>query len=136
MLTRGRTCSGQVRVGGRDRASASGELAGGGFGPVRRRRRASDDRSDYDFQLCSDALANRFAQCGQANPEADLLSDHGGHYKHRHLEDVAPELFYWARRWQRGIRREVTIATFGSGGPTSGSRADDWVVLNDREKAR
>jgi hypothetical protein len=61
---------------------------------------ATNDLSDYDFQVASDVLAERFQQLEKADPRTGWRSEHGGHYKHRHLERVAPALHDWAGRWE------------------------------------
>ncbi len=95
----------------------------------------ADDPSDYDLQVASDQLAERFRQAEAANPEIGWRSGHGGHYKHRLLEQVAPALYDWSDRWQDKLGREVTIATFDSRGPAAGLRDSDWKLTEPEEWA-
>ena len=94
----------------------------------------TNELSDYDFQLASDGLAERFQQLEKADPRTGWRSDHGGHYKHRHLESVAPALHAWAGRWEGIFGREVTIATFDRRGPSTGLHDSDWKVIEPEEQ--
>jgi hypothetical protein len=93
---------------------------------------ATNEPSDYGFQVSSDGLAERFRRLEEADPTIGWRSEHGGHYKHRHLEQVAPALHDWAGRWENVLRREVTIATFDHRGPSTGLD-DDWKVIDPEE---
>ncbi|NDU73615.1 hypothetical protein GWI34_13330 [Actinomadura sp. DSM 109109] len=89
---------------------------------------AGDGASDYDFQIASDGLARRFQELEKAAPDVEWRSRHGGHFKHRHLERVAPALHAWAERWENAFDREVTLATFDGRGPATGLQDDDWII--------
>jgi hypothetical protein len=95
---------------------------------------ATDELSDYDVQLSSDTLANRFQQLERDDPDTQWRSDHGGHYKHQHLERVAPALSRWADRWENDLGRDVTIATFDRNGPSTGLHPSDWIMIEPEEE--
>ncbi|MDN3355110.1 hypothetical protein [Actinomadura sp. DC4] len=95
---------------------------------------ATNEPSDYDFQVASDGLADRFQQFEKADPKTGWRSEHGGHYKHRHLERVAPALHDWAGRWEGILGRDVTIATFDHRGPATGLHDSDWKVIELEEQ--
>jgi hypothetical protein len=95
---------------------------------------ATNELSDYDFQVASDGLAERFQQFEKADPKTGWRSEHGGHYKHRHLERVAPSLHDWAGRWEGILGRDVTIATFDHRGPSTGLHDSDWKVIEPEEQ--
>lgn len=101
---------------------------------------ATDEKSDYDMQLSSDTLADRFRQEEQNDPTTKWRSDHGGHFKHQHLERLAPALSGWASRWENTFGRDVTIATFDGNGPGDGLHPSDWILptrtKEDEERAR
>jgi hypothetical protein len=94
---------------------------------------ATNELSDYDFQVASDDLAHRFQQLEMEDPATGWRSENGGHYKHRHLERVAPALHEWAGRWEGILGREVTIATFDHRGPSTGLHDSDWKVIEPEE---
>jgi hypothetical protein len=96
---------------------------------------ATNEPSDYGFQLSSDDLAERFRGLEKSDPTIGWRSEHGGHYKHRHLEQVAPALHDWAGRWEDVLRRDVTIATFDRRGPSTDLDDDDWKVIDPEEQA-
>ena len=91
-------------------------------------------KSDYDFQLASDDLADRFGEQEKSDPTREWRSSHGGHYKHRDLKDVAPALYDWSKRWESAFGREVTIATFDHLGPSTGLHDNDWKVIESEEQ--
>ncbi|MGW2308939.1 hypothetical protein [Actinomadura luteofluorescens] len=94
---------------------------------------ATDEASDYDFQIASDGLAGRFQELQKVAPDVEWRSQHGGHFKHRHLEQAAPALYDWAERWESTFDREVTLATFDAKGPASGLNHDDWMIIKPEE---
>lgn len=95
---------------------------------------ATNELSGYDFQIASDGLADRFGQLEKADPKTGWRSEHGGHYKHRQLERVAPALHDWAGRWESILGRDVTIATFDHRGPSTGLHDSDWKVIEPEEE--
>jgi hypothetical protein len=95
---------------------------------------ATNESSGYDFQVASDGLAGRFQQLEREDPATGWRSAHGGHYKHRHLERVAPALHEWAGRWDGVLGRDVTIATFDRRGPSTGLHDSDWKVIEPEER--
>lgn len=94
----------------------------------------SNDLSDYDFHFVSDGLAERFRQLEKSEQATGWRSEHGGHYKHRHLERVAPALHDWAGRWEGILGRDVTIATFDHRGPSTVLHDSDWQVIEPEEQ--
>ncbi len=89
-----------------------------------------DTPSDYDFQVSSDRLAVAMDAYGRQYNLDDLISSHGGHFKHMYVVSVFPALGEWAEKWTGDSRREVNIASFSGGGPVGASRfrAEDWII--------
>jgi len=87
--------------------------------------------SDYDIQLSSDTLAGRMDDYAQQHPEQDIVSSHGGHYKHEYVVTLFIELGTWSERWSSRTGRDVNIASFPGTGPNGISRFsdNDWVVI-------
>jgi len=92
----------------------------------------SRETSDYDFQLASDDLAQRFERYAAQKgiPRNDLISKKGGHYRQNYLEEVAPALFTWMDVCGRVTGRVVNIASFESSGPMGMTAFSilDWVI--------
>jgi len=88
-------------------------------------------RSDYDIQVSSDTLAERMAAYLLQYPNRQVISPHGGHYRHEYVVELFPALDVWAQTWAEITGRDVNIAGFAGQGPVgpSGFREDDWVVI-------
>jgi len=102
----------------------------------------STEPSDYDIQLSSDALATRMQDYVLQYPDEaeNVVSPHGGHYRHEYVIKLFPELGEWAETWAQATGRDVNIAAFAGKGSAGSSRfADnDWrvVVPPDREEGQ
>ncbi|WP_406312619.1 hypothetical protein OHA77_29230 [Streptosporangium sp. NBC_01639] len=84
--------------------------------------------SDYDFQLSSDVLAERFKCFGEANPGVNVHTK-GDWYNPYLLDRVAPKLNDWVKRWEEAAGRWVSIATYDRAYLERTAQPDDWVVL-------
>ncbi|WP_329237395.1 hypothetical protein OG417_33965 [Actinoallomurus sp. NBC_01490] len=84
--------------------------------------------SDYDFQLCSDTLAERFEAYWRANRTLGLYTK-GDWYNPYLLDRVAPGLDRWVGRWEKTWGRWVSIATYGRPYLGRTTRPGDWVVI-------
>jgi hypothetical protein len=88
--------------------------------------------SDYDIQLSSDTLAARLDTYAQDRPYEDVVSPHGGHYRHEYVVKLFPALGEWAERWAVHTGRDVNIASFSGKGPEGIARFsdNDWVIIS------
>ena len=88
----------------------------------------SEWRSDYDFQLCSDILAERFERFGLENSTVSVYSK-GDWYSPYLLDRVAPALNGWVERWEKTWGRWVSVATYDRAYLARTARPDDWIVI-------
>ncbi|GHJ48460.1 hypothetical protein Cs7R123_58020 [Catellatospora sp. TT07R-123] len=99
------------------------------------------DPSDYDVQLSSDAMAARTDQIRRLFfPDSPLTNNTYNFLNKSSIELAFPELYRWARTWERELGREVAPAVFHSAGPPDKSpelsshfRGTDWVLDLDPE---
>jgi hypothetical protein len=99
------------------------------------------DPSDYDIQVVSQTLADKFEDYIRKNPTEPVLGDDeqsveldpaisgkGGHYKWRYLQYVAKPLWDWSQRWTGMLGTDVAVSTFSPArAPTL--RDTDWIIL-------
>jgi hypothetical protein len=85
-------------------------------------------RSDFDFQLGSADLVERFERFGEANPGINLHTK-GDWYNPYLLDRVAPELDKWVKRWEEKTGRWVSIAVYPPEYVEANRGPRDWVVL-------
>jgi hypothetical protein len=85
-------------------------------------------RSDYDVQICSDNLAIILREYQCKHPSEQVVSSHGGHFKHVFLAKLFEQLDHWSMRWAVRLDRDVNMAGFATGGPADGLGDDRWVI--------
>ncbi len=87
--------------------------------------------SDYDIQLSSDTVVARLDEYRRMYSAEDVISPHGGHYRHEYLARLFPDLGNWADAWAEHTGCDVTIASFAGSGPTGSSSfaKTDWVII-------
>ncbi len=88
-------------------------------------------RSDYDIQVSSDRLAARMERYRLQYSNQQIVSTHGGHYKHAHVVIAFPILRHWANKWSSVTGRDINIAAFSGAGPEGASsfKANDWIMI-------
>ncbi|NUS42791.1 MAG: GNAT family N-acetyltransferase, partial [Mycobacteriaceae bacterium] len=87
----------------------------------------SIERSDYDFQLCSDILGRRFDDL--ARSEGIDVYTKGDWYSPYLLGRVAPELQQWVARWEEIQNRWISVATYHLRYLDAKAGQHDWRVL-------
>jgi len=89
------------------------------------------ERSDYDIQVSSDRLAARMERYRLQYSNQQIVSTHGGHYKHAHVVIAFPILRHWANKWSSVTGRDINIAAFSGAGPEGASsfKANDWIMI-------
>jgi hypothetical protein len=95
-----------------------------------------DERSDYDFQLVSDTVAQKFQQYLSENENmraacTSTKSETGELLKGKclkHIPDLKP-LADWAQDWSVKVDHEVAISVFPRTGKSPDLRDTDWIVV-------
>lgn len=101
-----------------------------------KRSRESDDLSDYDIQLSSDALVDLISAHAANGDEQDLFNDaFGGFVEDKYWEDLDAlvPLYEWQEKWELILGRPVNPKIFPSRGPDkrsgSGFSDSDWRLF-------
>lgn len=102
----------------------------------------ANSRSDYDIQICSDAIADRARNRLRGLGLCDEYEDRHPEYrfiKKQLVYEVAPYLTAWCTLQSDILRRKVTIAAFPTDGPrppdgddtpvSNQLRPSDWIIM-------
>lgn len=94
------------------------------------------DRSDYDFQVCSDTIMRLVSSAYPDGTDGgrSIYSIHGGGLRVSVVLPLFPALVEWAQRWDETLGRGVNITVFSSAGPSeegSSLSEHDWVIIHN-----